>query len=339
MVKKTDKLQLIDKLRDGAGSLEISTPDDDSAISEIISTGGRLLAVKGKGIYEIKLADQVDPDRTNISVPNTFQQVIPYGINAGWVGAVILTAHNLFNSSCSPSEVDGTAAFDLVLYMAEDIAGAYQIEENYRNTEQAAMRKLDPKIRADRSFVMPAHGNVESRCNEFLQRADHALSKLFRLVQMFYTDVDSGGWESLQSIIDNEPQKIDNFPQFLAEVIPFLQLIRNSRNCVEHPRAEQKLVVSDFSLDPDNVMNPPMIEIMHPRTSQEKMPVSEFFKRSLDQIVGIAELMMVFLCKRHVKSFAGMPVLVIELPPNRRRSANVRYTYGTMMGDQFVPIG
>ena len=64
-----DKGRPIDKLRNGAGSLEISTPDDDSAISEIISIDDRLLVVKGKGIYEIKFADQVDPERTNLAYP------------------------------------------------------------------------------------------------------------------------------------------------------------------------------------------------------------------------------------------------------------------------------
>ena len=72
-----DKGRPIDKLRDGAVSIEIRTPGDDSAISEMISTGDRLLVVKGKGIYEIKLADQVDPERTNISAPNTIQKVLP----------------------------------------------------------------------------------------------------------------------------------------------------------------------------------------------------------------------------------------------------------------------
>jgi len=339
MGNQTDKPQPIDKLRDGAGSLEIRTPDDDSAISKLISTGDRLLVVKGKGIYEIKLADQVDPERTNIATPNTIQRVIPYGADAPWVGAVILTAHHLFQSSCSPSEIDGVTAFALVLKMAEDIAGAHQLEENYRKAEEVVTKNLDPKIRKDRSFIVPALGNVESRCNEFLQRADHALQELFRLVRMFYSDVDSGGWESFKKRIDGEPQDIDNFPQFLAEVIPFLQLIRNARNCVEHPRAEQRLVVTDFRLDPKNMLLPPMIEIIHPRTPQKKVPVGVFFNQALQNLVNAVELMMVFLCARHVRLIGGLSVQVMELPPDRRRSEHVRYGYSAVLGDQIVPMG
>ena len=339
MVNETDKPRPIDALRDSAGSLKISTPDDDSAISEMISTGDRLLVVKGKGIYEIKLADQVDPKRANIAIPNTIQRIIPYGVDAPWVCAVILTAHHLFHSSCSPSLVDSAKAFTLVLKMAEDIAGAHQLEESYRNTENDTTKSLNPKIQKDRSFIVPALGNVESRCNEFLQRADHALKELFRLVQMFYSDVGSGGWESLKNRIDGDPQGIDNFPQFLAEVIPFLQLIRNARNCAEHPRAEQRLIVKDFSLDSKNVLLPPMIEIIHPRTPQKEMPVGVFFKQVLQSLVTAIEVMMVFLCARHVESVGGLTVRVIELPLERQRSKHVRYGYGAIFGDQIVPMG
>lgn len=334
----SDKPRPIDTLRDGAVSLEIKTPGDDSAILEMISTGDRLLVVKGKGIYEVKLADEVDPKRTNINVPNTIQRVLPYGADDSWVGAVLLTGHQLFSSSCSPSIVAGNSAFGLLLEIAEDIAGADQLVKNYRAAEGAATESLDPKIRKDRSLVVPAIGNIESRCNEFLQRSDHALRELFRLVQTFYPDVGSGGWEGLKKKIDGGLQDIDNFPQFLAETVPFLQMIRNARNCVEHPRPEQRLVVADFSLDSMNVLLPPMVEIIHPKTPLNRVSVSTFFTQTLQTIVSVVELMMVFLCARRVRPVGGFPVLVIEVPPQQRKYPHVRYGYGTVIGDQTVPM-
>jgi hypothetical protein len=333
-----DKRRPIDKLRDGAGSFEIKTPDDDSAISEMISTGDRLFVVKGKGIYEVKLADQVDPKRTNISVPNTFQRVLPYGADDPWVGAVVLTGRHLLLSSCSPSTVASNSAFGLVLEIAEDIARAHQLVEHYREAEGAAMESLDPKIQKDRSVLVPSIGNVESRCNEFLQRSDHALRELFRLVQMFYPDVGSGGWKGLKKKIDGGPQDVDNFSQFLAEMVPFLQQIRNARNCVEHPRSEQRLVVEDFSIDPKNILFPPMLEIIHPKTPINRLPVSTFFTQTLQNIVRVVELMVVFLCARHVSPIAGFPVHVVEFPPEHRKSAHVRYGYGAVIGNQVVPM-
>lgn len=254
------------------------------------------------------------------------------------MGATLLTAHHLLKGSSAQNKVDGDGAFALVLEIVEDISGAHQLHDSYAKAEADATANLAPKIRPDRSILVPAIGNVETRCNEFLQRGDHALRELFRLVRMFYPDVGSGGWESLKTKIDSEPQGIDNFPQFLAKVLPFLQLIRNARNCVEHPRPKQRLSVTDFALDPKNALLPPMIQVKHPKTPLEKVPVGRFFSQSLQNVVSIVELMIVFLCARHVKSFGGIPIQVMEIPPEHRKSPNVRYGYGALFAGQLVPF-
>ncbi|MCY4499705.1 MAG: hypothetical protein OXC14_20785 [Rhodospirillaceae bacterium] len=338
MNNPSDKERPIDKLRNGSGSLKIITPDDDSAISEMISIDNRLLVVKDKGIYEVKLADQVDPERTNIGAPNTIQQILPHGVQDSWIGAVVLTANHLFQSPYLSSDINGSEAFAAVLEIAEDIAGAHELVEKYCDAEDVATRSLDPKIRKDRSVIVPALGNIETRCNEFLQRSNHALQKLFRVVRMFYSDVSSGGWVGLKTKIDGESKDIDNFPQFLDETVPFLLFIRNARNCVEHRRSEQRLVTADFSVDARNVLLPPTVEIIHPRTPLPKMSVNAFFTQTFKDLVRVVELMVVFLCARHVSTIEGVPVQVVEFPHDRRRSPHVRYGYGAIIGDEIVPM-
>ena len=338
MSDRPDEPWPIDKLRDGAGSIEIKTPGDESAILEMISTGERLLIVKEKGVYEVKLADQIDPERTNVATPNTMQRILPYGAGDAWIGATLLTAHRLLKGSSAQVKVDGDDAFALVLRIVEDISGARQLHDSYAKAEADAAAHLATKIRPDRSILVPAIGGAESRCNEFLQRGDHALRELFRLVQMFYSDVGSGGWESLKAKIDLGPKDIDNFPQFLANVLPFLQLIRNARNCVEHPRPEQRLSVTDFALGPKNALLPPMIEVIHPKTPLQNVPLRAFFSEALQNLISIVELMIVFLCARHVKSFGGMQIQVMEIPSERRKTPHVRYGYGALLGGQLVPF-
>ena len=338
-MKKSGRGKLpIDKLRDGPGSFDLTTPDDDSKVSEIISVGDRLLIVKGKGVYEIRLADQVDPERTNINAPNTIQRILPYGSEHSWIGAVVLTAHGLIKSNHLPSKIDCERALVLVLDMAQDIAGMHDLMEQYVQAQEAAIGSLDSTIRKDRSLLMPALGNVPARCKEFLQLSDHASRGLFQVVKLFYFDVGSGGWESLKSKIDNEPKNIDNFSQFLDGAIPMLQLIRNARNCVEHPIEEKRIEVADFSVDAENLLLPPMIEILHPKTPIDRMPVADFMAQVSKSLVEIAELMLVFLCARHVQSFGAWPIQVGWFPPERRKSPDVRYGYGLASGNQFIPI-
>ncbi len=120
----------IDRVRDGAGSLEVTTPDDDSDITGMLTFGDGLYAVKERGVYEIKLADQIDPERKNIHVPNTVQRVLPYGSNEPWVGAVLLTGHELLKKEILNNGIDVDRAMLLVLEIAQNIASAKEVPQS-----------------------------------------------------------------------------------------------------------------------------------------------------------------------------------------------------------------
>lgn len=333
----SEKSRHIDRLRESSFSITITIPDDESPIREMISTDGRLLVVKDKGIYEVSLADKTDPKRTNLSVPNTFQRLLPFGAQDAWVGAVVLTAQVFFLSPCLDSEI-GHIAFNYLLSVAQDIAGAKAILHRYLQQEEKAQQSVSPQIGRDRSSVLPSIGNVEASCNEFLQHMAHAQRELFKVVQLFYSDLGKGLWDSLKTRIDAGPQDLDNFPQFLAEATEFFKLIRNARNCVEHPRLEQRLVVLDFKLDQKNNLVPPMIEVIHSETPMEAYPVGVFFEDTIETLVSVVECMVVFLCARNVKKVGGLQVYAMELPPERRKFAHVRYSYGALLGDNLVPL-
>ena len=59
--------------------MDLKFPDDPSEITGMFGLGESLLIVKRKGIYAIKMADQIDPNRTNPNIPNTVQRFAPYG--------------------------------------------------------------------------------------------------------------------------------------------------------------------------------------------------------------------------------------------------------------------
>lgn len=332
-----DKPSHIDQQRDSSCSIKISPPDDDSPIQEMITIGERLLIVKDRGIYEIFLADRIDPKRINPSVPNTFQRLLPFGAQDAWVGAVVLTAHKFFLSSCFDPKI-GSSAFNFLLGVAQDIAGAKAILQRYLQQEAEAQKSVNPIIGHERSFVLPSISNVEASCNEFLQCMCHAQRELFEIVLLFYPDVRTGLWDGFKAKIDAGPQDLDNFPQLLAEYTEFLKQIRNARNCVEHPKFEQKLVVSDFKLNADNVLVGPMIEVVHPKTPMVACPIGEFFTNTIESMVIIVECMVVSLCARNVGKHGGLQLHAMMLAPEQRKFAHVRYSYGILYNGKLVPL-
>lgn len=329
----------IDRVRDGAGSLEVTTPDDDSAITGMLTFGDGLYAVKEKGIYEIKLSDQIDPERKNIHVPNTIQRVLPYGSAEPWVGSVLLTGHELLKKEILNDGLDVDKAMLLVLEIAQNIASAKEVLQAFSDSQQAEIEKYDLIVSKNRSLVLPSVNGIANKCKEFFQKSDHALDGLFKIVKLFIPNVGKGGWDSLQIEIGKETEKVDNFSEVLKNMMSFLQFVRNSRNCVEHPRAEQRIITTDFSINPENQLLPPAIEVVHPKTPQQPIPVAELMSHVVNSIVDIVEVMLAFLCNRQIQPVAGFPVQVHMFPEDQRRTQSVRYGYGVATENNIIRFG
>lgn len=336
--RRSERKRRIDSIRDGAGALDLRVDGDESAITAMIEICGNLLTVKGKGIYEIKMADQIDPGRTNPNVPNTVQRILPFGSNDPWIGQTLLTANGLFKSSYLPDSIDCDKSMAIALEITKIIGEMQDLARRFREEQDVALSGLDEMIRQDRSFVVPSVGDVAVKFTAFIQKSDHAVRELFRLIKIFYGDVGKGGWAAFADKIDNESGSPDNFADVLRNILPFLQLIRNTRNCVEHPRTEQKILTTDFSLSPQNKLVGPTIEIVHPKTPMDRSSAADFMRKTTDNIVEIVELMLAFLCGRHAQSFSGFQVHVLEIPPHRRTNQYVRFGYGVMDGESVIPM-
>ncbi len=337
--KTAGQKRSIDKLRDGAGSFEIKTPDDDSAITGMITTGENLLAVKEKGVYAIKLADQIDPERKNINIPNTIQKILPYGSSEPWVGATLLTGNDLLKKEILNKDIDTEYAMSLVIEISKNIASAIELSVTLNESLSNELEKHNLEIKKDHSVMLPSMRGIANECKEYLQKTDHALISLFNVVKVFYPNVGKGGWESLKKEIDKENPVIDNFGEVLNQMMPFLQLVRNARNCVEHPRNGHKIIAIDFTIDANSNLLPPSIEVVHAKTPQPPIPIIDFMSQITISMVDVVELMLVFLCNRNIRPIQGFPVHVHEFPKAQRRTKNVKYGYGVATENSIIPFG
>ena len=327
----------IDRIRDSAGSISMNVPGDDSEITGMLTLGDSLLVVKRKGIYQIKMADQIDPERTNPNVPNTVQRLAAFGSDEEFIGKILLTAHGLLEKGHLSANIDANVAMDHAAEITRNVAEMRSLSDRFTSEEQEAVEKFEGKIGNDRSLMLPSMVHVDIRVREFIQKTDHALQKLFDLTKLFYPDLGSGGWESLKSRIEGEA-RIDNFEEFLGGAIAFLRTIRNARNAVEHEQPQMKLIAADFALNSQNELVPPIVQLVHPKTPFNGTPIQAFMSSACANIADVVELMMVFLCARHVDISGNLSIRVIEIPIDRRSNPNVRYGFGVVIGGQLVPL-
>src|SRR5262245_15452219 len=164
----------IDVARDAAMSMEVGDATDTSSISEAVSLRDRLLIAKEQGIWQIHLADDIDPARTNERIPNTQQKLIARGSSDVLVGRTLLQAKRLLKKAMLPADfpVEGGLSVTMEFLIEIDALESKREDLNKRLLE---LNKTFEHLQSKRGTLqVPALGDASSRGKAFVQAADHA---------------------------------------------------------------------------------------------------------------------------------------------------------------------
>jgi hypothetical protein len=328
----------IDKVRNSA--LSMTLPPDAGGITDMGEINGALHMIGGSAIYRVRLADQIDPGRTNIAIPNTHQKVLSYGTDFPYVRQTLMTARRLFSNKVLGPAFDYQTGINLSFEALQDLAAMHDIRKDVRARLDKIAEDLKNLAVERRSMTVPSMGDVRGETKAFVQKADHVAVGLFNIAKLFYGDAIGPRWfVSLHQLTSEKYGDNDGFTKFLDAVLPFLQFVRNARNAVEHPDQAKGVKVIDIALLPSGELNPPSIEVIHPETPQPSVPLLTLLEHIADQLAAVFEIMLAHLCGANVQSFAGMPLGIIEYDENQQKAFKCRYGYGTRMGEQIVPFG
>lgn len=328
----------IDKVRNSG--LSITLPADTGGITDMGEINGALHMIGGSAIYRVRLADEIDPERTNIAVPNTHQRVLSYGTDFPYVRQTLMTARRLFSNKMLGPAFDYKTGVNLSFDALQDLAAMNDI----RKDVDARLNKISEDLKSlaveRRSMTVPSMGDIRGESKAFLQKSDHVAVTLFNIAKLFYGDAIGPRWfASLHQLAREKYGDNHEFTKFLNAVLAFLQFVRNARNAVEHPDQAKSVKVTDIALLPSGLLNPPSIEVIHPETPQPSVPLLALLEHVADQLATVFEVMLAHLCGANVQPFAGMPLGVIEYDKNQQKAFKCRYGYATRMGDQIVPFG
>jgi len=328
----------IDRIRNSA--LQMTLPSDMGDITDMGEINGVFHSIGAYAIYRVRLADETDPQRTNISIPNTNQKVFSYGTEHLFVRQTLITARRLFDNKVLDSSFDCKAGINLSFEALQDMATMHDIIKELR----AKLDKISEDIKGltiqQRSMNIPSMGDVRGETKAFLQKSDHVAVALFKIAKLFYGDTIGPSWfESLRDLINKKYGEDDLFTKFLTAALPFLKFIRNARHAVEHENKIQSVKVTDISLSPSGAFNPPTIEIAHPETPQSSVLLLDLMEQMASQLATVFEIMLAHLCSVNIPSSIGMPLFVTEYDENQQKAFKCRYGYACKMGTQVVPFG
>src|SRR5258708_1987314 len=160
-------------IRDAGGSFELDNPDDGTPIKEMLSLNDRLLLITEKCTYEVTLADQIDPKRTNPNLPhNVRRKLLDHGTNSELLCNILLLAKVMFRKEFQP-QLDIASAMARALDALAEIVSMDQVAKEFNAAQNAAIEKAALVKQQARSFSLPSFGNVHRDCKTFTQKAHH----------------------------------------------------------------------------------------------------------------------------------------------------------------------
>jgi hypothetical protein len=324
--------------RDLGGSFTINNPDDGTPVKEMFTLNNGLLLITEKCTYRVQEADQIDPDRKNPTLPPNFQQkLFDHGTKSELLCRTFLQAKVMFRKEFQAVDVD--RAIELTFDALGDLVSMHDAAQAFKSAERAAIETANTLKRKDASLTIPAVGNVRGHCKTFMQKADHFAVSLLKIVRMFYPEVRKKGWDEFHELVKSHYGESDVFFKVSELVIPFLQLVRNARDCLEHGNLKG-VKTADFEVQSDGTIALPSIEIDFRKSAYGRGPISLFMDQTTEVLLDSFEMMVVHTCSKNVQSFAGMSMIVALLPEDYQNARHVRFGYGTYFQDgQFVPCG
>lgn len=324
----------IDRKRESGGQADIGT-DEDGAIIEMKNVGGRLLIIKERSIYEMIMADTVDPGRTNINLPNSIHKlIIDKGTESETVSRILLTALNLFRPEYISNSVDCNKLISLTIDMLSEISILEKEIEEYLTAENNTATEYEERKQQRVSYKLPAIINLDSKCKTIFQKANHIEQTLIDIIKEFYPNLGltkQSHFPFLYEKLKGLYGETDPFVEFISKTLYFMQVIYELRNGFDH-RLDYANAYN-FDLQTDGNIIAPSIELKHKKIKLERTSLSDFLKISLSNNLDIIELTFAHLASKNMRT-TGLPYHVRLIPEEKRRNKFVKYSFWTPIGDE-----
>lgn len=334
-----ERKSAMDRKRDAAITIELCDPDDKTPARQMFSVSDGFYLITDKGIYLTRLADDIDPGRTNIDVGNTHQKILEHGFDNEIIGRLLLLALKLFDEKHlqKPFGCEGAigAAFEATKLLTEmrDLADAVE-----HNIGEILERGLMPDT--GKSQNIPTTKDLHTRVKSYAHKADQVRDIIIGLFKLVY-DV-KGGKKTLDNIEGAIAEKHGEDSDLLGlfkTIRPTLLFTRNVRNGIEHPKEGQNFIILDFNPNLDNTIDPPTVELVHAETPQPKMLATSFMDQVCKQYVDMIEAVILHLCLSNMGQFGGFEHGIMEMPMDRRRNKATKYTYAVRLNGRWQPLG
>lgn len=238
-----------------------------------------------------------------------------------------MTASKLFKAE----SLNETINCDLVVSLSIDLLSEFALLEreisDYLETEAKLSKQYEEDRNKITSHKLPSIVNLESRCETIFQKTYHIEQTLMEITAHFYPKSGikkNPHFPSFHLFLQQEYGEQDCFTEFVGKASPFMKVIRELRNKLDHRNQDYRIV--DFEMRADGSILSPTIELNSKRAKLERTALSEFLELTTRKLVEITEVTFASLAARAVKT-GGVPLHLREIPKERRQNEFVRFGF------------
>jgi len=253
--------------RDAAFSMNIrdpNNPEDNSPIIEMLSLDGSLLIFKSSGIYRSMTADTIDPEKKYPETCHSCEKLYSVGANNAFVARMILQFNQILDLAISDEQrkqqlVRHVWGANRLLLDCED--ACYSIYQSVMEL----MPKCDQIIEAHKKHqaipALPQVEGLERQVDHFLNRGKQFLMAAYQLLHIFYdmpfNDRNNAHFDKHREWIKHKFGDTNPIFLILERDEPWIRIVSEARNALQHPEDGQKVEVENFTLNPGNRFSAP----------------------------------------------------------------------------------
>ena len=304
--------------RSKGGFFNVGSEEGDN-MSAFVKVDDQLMCITRKNIRTVLMADTIDPQRTNPNIDHNVQHVLPYGSDDEFVGRTFQQANILFEEHALSKSIDHNKGVSISLSFLKEITALQKLKKEYMAEERNITSAVSSQ---GKNLQIPALPNLEQKVKGFISNTDHAMRSIMELVQLFYPEIKSKGWdEQLYQTVKSKLGDKDPFTIFVNTFKEFTEKTRKIRNTIEHPDNDNVLTIENYKLTPANILDIPSVSFNGKEYSLPKMRVVAFMESTTANLLTIFEILMTYLCNLHAEPFAGDKRVVVSVPEDKREES------------------
>jgi hypothetical protein len=311
----------IDIKRDSGGRFSVGEGTGNIVAQK--SLGDRLLIVSQRGVHSVQMADQIDPGRTNINVPQVVQRIeLNRGAESEVVSWTLLAAMEVLDQTHLPEGFPVADAVKRALKVAKQLCEVEDVAADVAAVE-ASTRAAISEGRLDPARL-PATPNLRGRCEHAINQARQCFIDLAWLTDLFHPrQRKQAKWhEALESHLVANVGEDHHFRTQLPELLRRINQVHNYRNAVIHADEVKSVDVYDYDLQPDMTIVAPTLQIHHPDTPVQRQDIVRFLRSLTNEVAWVFEAFLGNLADLNARQLGPFGSRVVALPEGEHRSGS-----------------